>query len=193
MKLVVATAALFAIMTLASPAPSRDHRLADLEWQVEVSPGHTVTVNGTIQAVVDQLEKGDHAHRAATTDPDVAAEKRAVTNFGGRSYICGHRWPYAPLQPFWEGLRYLRSLRGRVHVPPGPRRCSQVSCSYSAAVWICNDNTEDLYLDSFSRIADSVSYLIGRCATTARGPTHVAGQVFHPDHWNVIVRRDKCL
>ncbi|KAL2186870.1 hypothetical protein L209DRAFT_763908 [Thermothelomyces heterothallicus CBS 203.75] len=176
--------------------PFQGYRLADPEWQVEVSPGHTMTVNGTVQAVIDQLEKRDHAPRAAAARAATAATdmvaKRA-TDFSGGSYICGHRWPYAPLQPFWEGLRYLRSLHGQVHVPPGPRMCSQVSCSYSAAVWICNDNTKDLYLDSFSRIADGVSYIIGLCATNAWGPTQVAGQVFHPDHWNIIVRHDKCL
>jgi hypothetical protein len=52
--------------------------------------------------------------------------------------------------------------------------------------------TEDLYLDSFERIADGVSYIIGWCATAAWGPTQVAGQLFHPDNWNIIVRRDSC-
>ena len=52
--------------------------------------------------------------------------------------------------------------------------------------------TEDLYLDSFERIADGVSYIIGWCSTMAWGPTQVAGQLFHPDNWNIIVRRDSC-
>ncbi|KAH6842263.1 hypothetical protein B0I37DRAFT_194902 [Chaetomium sp. MPI-CAGE-AT-0009] len=196
MKLAAITAAIFSMGALAAPNPRQDYQYSDLEWRVETSPGHTVTVNGTIEALVTQLlqqqgaaDPDTDSNAPEATTPTIA---RRTADFSRGSYYCGGPWPYAHMAAYWEGLRYLRSITGEVRVPPGPRMCSRVSCSYGAAVWICNDRTDELRLDAFARIADGVSYIIGRCATTAWGTTQVAGQVFHPDLWNVIVRRDDC-
>jgi hypothetical protein len=51
-------------------------------------------------------------------------------------------------------------------------------------------NNRNFELDSFIRIADGARYIAGWCVKQP-GPT-VAGQLFHPDNWNVIVRQDDC-
>lgn len=53
---------------------------------------------------------------------------------------------------------------------------------------------EDVWLDSWDMIADGASYLINWCTRPARSPVgpEVAGQLFHPDNWNIIVRHDDC-
>ncbi|KAK4151292.1 hypothetical protein C8A00DRAFT_45489 [Chaetomidium leptoderma] len=151
---------------------SGNYHIQDLEWQVEISPGHTITVNGTIEDVATQLHTRNPDWEA--DHPAVATTVKRATDFSGGSYFCGARWPYAHLAAYWEGLR----------------ACSRVSCSYGSAVYLCNDRTEDLRLDSFERIADGLSYIIGRCTTNAWGTGMVAGQLFHPD--NIIVRQDSC-
>jgi hypothetical protein len=118
------------------------------EWVVEVSPGQTITVNGTIQDVHAALIKGDPrynnidgaAHRtaAAAGGIPVPIQKRE-TDFGGGAYFCGAVWQYHSLDHYWEGLEYLRGIRGKVHMRAGPAACDRVSCSYGAAVYLCND------------------------------------------------------
>jgi hypothetical protein len=50
---------------------------------------------------------------------------------------------------------------------------------------------EEWWLDSFDRVADGLSFVISHCTTTAiNGNPMVAGQLFHPDNWNIIVRND---
>ncbi|KAH6617586.1 hypothetical protein F5144DRAFT_607077 [Chaetomium tenue] len=206
MKLAAITTALFSMGALAAPSPAaQEFQFSDLQWTVETSPGHNITFNGTIEALAAQLQQQQQTETTATktvdtnTDPDADTDTdeasvitRRTVDFSGGNFFCGGPWPYAHMAAYWEGLRYLHSITGEVRVPPGPRMCSRVSCSYDAAVWVCNDRTDELHLNAFADIADGVSYIIGRCATNAWGTTQVAGQVFHPDHWNVIVRRDEC-
>ncbi|EAQ84399.1 predicted protein [Chaetomium globosum CBS 148.51] len=210
MKLAAITTALLSMGALAAPSPTaQEFQFSDLQWTVETSPGHTITFNGTIEALTAQLQQQQQAETTATTttktveitntapDADTVTDEastvtRRTVDFSGGNFFCGGPWPYAYMAAYWEGLDYLRSIMGQVRVPPGPRMCSRVSCSYDAAVWICNDRTDELHLNAFADIADGVSYIISRCATNAWGARQVAGQVFHPDHWNVIVRRDDC-
>jgi hypothetical protein len=43
-------------------------------------------------------------------------------------------------------------------------------------------------------IADGMSYILGWCVKDSPSPAGpvVAGQLFHPDNWNIIVRHDDC-
>ena len=130
------------------------------------------------------------------------------------SYYCGGPWGYQVTASFWEGFRYLRRIQGQVHMAPGPGACSRVSCSYGSAIVLCNDvsfparglsvsqtadksvlflwqHTEDFYLDSWNMVADGATRILGLC-TTAQNPPQVAGQIFHPDRWNIIVRQEAC-
>jgi hypothetical protein len=105
----------------------------------------------------------------AVTTTTAATVKRA-TDFGGGAYFCGARWPYAPLAAYWEGMRYLRSLKGQVHMPPGPGLCSRVSCSHDSAVYICNDVRFYFYLPFLDSILDGV----GSIDVAVRGVVQVA-------------------
>lgn len=245
LKQVSRTNTQYQTQALAAPSPTaQEFQFSDLQWTVETSPGHTITFNGTIEALTAQLQQQQQAETTATTttktveitntapDADTVTDEastitRRTVDFSGGNFFCGGPWPYAYMAAYWEGLDYLYNIMGQVRVPPGPRMCSRVSCSYDAAVWICNDvslfwggfffpvfswgvgwcvvvcwlwltrsvalqRTDELHLNAFADIADGVDYIISRCATDAWGARQVAGQVFHPDHWNVIVRRDDC-
>lgn len=34
-----------------------------------------------------------------------------------------------------EGIRYLRGVKGRPHLGPGPNKCTRVSCSWDSGIW----------------------------------------------------------
>ncbi len=40
-------------------------------------------------------------------------------------------------------------------------------------------------------VADGATRLMGLC-TTLKMPPLVAGQIFHPDRWNIILRQESC-
>ncbi len=52
-------------------------------------------------------------------------------------------------------------------------------------------HTEDFYLDSWNMVADGATRILGLC-TTPQNPPQVAGRIFHPDRWNIIVRQEAC-
>lgn len=103
-------------------------------------------MNGTIQDVHAALIKDDPhynmeaaAHRAATAAGVPVAIQKHETDFGGGAYFCGGIWQYHSLSHYWNGIDYLRNIRGKVHLRAGPAGCDRVSCSYGAAVYMCND------------------------------------------------------
>lgn len=53
--------------------------------------------------------------------------------------LCGPQFGMAADGPFWEGYTYLSQIKGAMHMEPGPRKCSRVSCSWDTAVKACND------------------------------------------------------
>jgi hypothetical protein len=55
-------------------------------------------------------------------------------------------------------------------------------------------NPEVFYLDSWNRVADGLDFVIKYCAQWQGigGTIKISGQVFHPDNWNVMVRKDSC-
>ena len=114
-----------------------------------MSPGHTITVNGTLEDVAMALEaekleaKGD-----AARDSEGVAKRE--TNFlaPGGSYYCGGPLERADIVPLLYGKEYLRGFgKGAVKMSAGPGACGRVSCSLNAAVYLCNDVGSSSSLD----------------------------------------------
>ncbi|KAG5965496.1 hypothetical protein E4U57_004079 [Claviceps arundinis] len=101
------------------------------------------------------------------------------------------RWKKAYRWYIQDGLTYLSKLRAKPKMGPGPGNCSRVSCSYEAAIWWCNDNSEKLELNSFQEIADGASSILDQCISYGLVMDRAGGQAFMPGNWNVIVRQDK--
>lgn len=90
---------------------------------MEASPGHTVTFNGTLEALALQLQNervklqppaaktsaahaNSHPNASPTPDPDTdaaATVTRRTVDFSGGSYFCGGPWPYATWRPTGKG------------------------------------------------------------------------------------------
>jgi hypothetical protein len=104
-----------------------------------------------------------------------------------------------PCHLYQNQIKYLRSLSGRCGV--NARSCARISCSWTDAVWLCNDN--DHYIEPSCRyLADYAANIMNACqnvkgkgcrhsACSIGGYTHlVNGQQFDTDNYNVIVSRE---
>ena len=93
--------------------------------------------------------------------------------------------------PIDEGIKYLHGISGDCKVDAGPRVCSRVSCSYSAAIWLCNDTKEDLWIPC-SKVGDYAQDIRDKCWFNASPGAPVwlpvvRGQEFDTENWNVIL------
>ena len=66
----------------------------------------------------------------AVREADSARETGTVKCWG---------WPEASEYYISQGVDYLSDLPGKPSNGPGPGECGRVSCSWSAAIWWCND------------------------------------------------------
>ncbi|KAI0179612.1 hypothetical protein GGR52DRAFT_206298 [Hypoxylon sp. FL1284] len=89
-----------------------------------------------------------------------------------------------------DGIEYLKGKSGQCHIGPGPRFCSRISCSFSSAIFWCNDNDSDLWIDCglWAQYAQNV---VDAC-TIDDASQHVKGQQFDTDNWNIIVGFTMC-
>ncbi|KAK4150415.1 hypothetical protein C8A00DRAFT_46188 [Chaetomidium leptoderma] len=91
------------------------------------------------------------------------------------------------------GIAYLRGISGDCRGAPGPGACGRVSCSWSSAIYYCNDNTYEIWEpcrwigDVAASIVDSCEYLD---QVPLRGRT--IGQAFDYRKWNTIVAAGDC-
>ncbi|KAK4130059.1 hypothetical protein BT67DRAFT_465288 [Trichocladium antarcticum] len=159
-----------------------------MQWEVEVTPGHTELLNGTIQEAYEQA----HQINPDFTPPGSGKDTAEGTVIRGlhekRGHVTCGGFKTGVVVPTLDGVRYLRRITGKPHNQPGPRYCTRVSCSWKSAIWWCNDNQGPLYLDSWNQIADSAYEILVECADG----TDVSGQNFERGNWNIIVRRDSC-
>ncbi|KAF2680507.1 hypothetical protein K458DRAFT_407257 [Lentithecium fluviatile CBS 122367] len=185
-----------ASMSIAAPAPAATdapaagYGIEAFSWSIEVAPGQTEVLNGTIEEVVAQAVaiNPEFSILSAASKRDV--EARDLTK--RYNLICGN-FPAANKGRIQEGINYLKSLPSgeRPTNGPGPGNCGRVSCSYGAAIWWCNDNTFSYSPGHWDTIAWSAQYLIDNCAS---GSSVVSGQRFEnaDNKWNTIVRGNNC-
>ncbi|KAL2070148.1 hypothetical protein VTL71DRAFT_13174 [Oculimacula yallundae] len=192
---VLATCAVVGASPLAlatrAEAPVSGYGIEEVSWLIPASAsGPEVVLNGTIQQVYSQLldiNPGYQAEiEAAIPSSQVAArglEKRGDVHCGGFANAATFR--------IREGISYLRGVGGNPVAGPGPGNCARVSCSWSAAIWWCNDNSFTKVLPGFYNIADGAEEIVNTCDHEG---FQVAGQDFigGARDWNVIVRKGDC-
>ncbi|KAJ4413358.1 hypothetical protein N0V85_003589 [Neurospora sp. IMI 360204] len=178
----------------ASPIPG--YGIEELTWEVETTPGGpTVNITGTIENVYEELEKINPTFVSdfGLHDPDHNLSLAAPVEPRGyyyKSWDCDAVTWWAGLSNIQAGLVYLNGVPGKPSNGPGPGNCGRVSCSYSSAIYWCNDNTFTKTIDSFGYISGAAQSIINKC-----GPSmdyYVHGQVFMTDNWNVMIRGAYC-
>ncbi|KAJ6441367.1 major facilitator superfamily transporter [Purpureocillium lavendulum] len=158
-----------ALMIHAQSVPG--YGVEPLEWNVDIAPGRTAVLNGTVQEVYAQILqiKPDYtlADVVAVPEPRALRHKRSTVK-------CGN-FALAEKRRIVEGINYLRRVPGAPRNGPGPGNCGR--------------NTSPKTLDSWDAIANSAQHIVNTCGPSA---SHVSGQNFESSNWNTIVRRDTC-
>ncbi|UNI19480.1 hypothetical protein JDV02_005662 [Purpureocillium takamizusanense] len=104
---------------------------------------------------------------------------------------CGHKLHNYVVRGYYEARDRFKKLGGKPNMKAGPDACGQISCSYSTAVKLCNDNTEPKSLDSWKPIAEILEEIHERC-NHGEAREFQGGELFHPEHWRVIMERGEC-
>ncbi|KAF4894973.1 hypothetical protein CGCF415_v012144 [Colletotrichum fructicola] len=193
-------AALMAILTAATEAPILGYDVFVPEWEVRAHPsGDALRLNGTAEEVIQQIEKINPDFKRSFNIDDLPEQEediksphelqsRAVTTFPLDRVICDNFEP-AKSSEVMSAVRYLNDIGGRPKNGGGPANCGRVSCGYKVAVWWCNDGAQTRELSGFSSITAGIYAIQTMCQQTR---PKFAGQAFHPDDWNVIVRWEDC-
>ncbi|PHH79507.1 hypothetical protein CDD80_4618 [Ophiocordyceps camponoti-rufipedis] len=176
------------------------------QWLIEVFPGQPYQLlNGTIQEVerkAMELNPRWHEYYIANSTRQHEQQKMtrryfsSCTKFPVKSLNCKNNpqnWRPANVGYIFDGIHWLMGREGIPQSQPGPGTCGRVSCSYSSAIWWCNDDSGPKSLNSFTEIARGANCILDSCPHIPGGQHrfYTWGQVFHPDNWNVIVREDK--
>ncbi|KYK57127.1 hypothetical protein DCS_04134 [Drechmeria coniospora] len=183
--------------TLGSVAPRGGYKVALPSWTVEIVPGRTVVLNGTIQQVQAQLNRMNlsrTAHVPETDNSTLHSRHASEGTFSFPGYIQSfcNVFPKADPKNLFSSIRMLRDDDANKKEPtlgPGPNLCSKISCQNWAAVWWCNDNSTPMTLSSANSVADGADYIMAECGGSK---SDYSGQVFHPTGWNVVLRYSNC-
>ncbi|KAH8764573.1 hypothetical protein BGZ57DRAFT_990518 [Hyaloscypha finlandica] len=150
---------------------------------------HSYELNGTAEAVRAQLKKIYPEIELKEYD-SLDLETRAMEK---RNKVLPplcipvRGWPWIGAIPsvIRDGITYLNNLNTRVDI--GAHACARISCSYSSAIFLCNDN--DVTISPASPyLATYAQDLIDLCRSGKRA----GGQLFDSDRYNIIMRQDDC-
>ncbi|KAH0439210.1 hypothetical protein CcaCcLH18_03005 [Colletotrichum camelliae] len=180
-----------------SQAPITGYSVYVPEWEVQAFPGgETQILSGTVEQVLDELRKINPNYDEDfgiknVTESELTDFVGPKADFEGAPTACDGL-ELANTARIREGISHLDGVDGKPHRGAGPASCGRVSCSYNSAIWWCNDlkDTKAKELSSFREISDGALYVIKKCRVGES--TRVAGQAFHKDNWNVIVRWARC-
>lgn len=128
-------------MAVKAADPISKYTIETPVWEIEVAPGQTEALNGTIQEVYSRaLAINPNFPRVPAASSVQGLETAGLAENLKRSTTikCGN-WPSADRGRIHEGIAYLRALTAAPRMPPGPGACYRVSCSYGAAIYWCND------------------------------------------------------
>ncbi|KAG6362894.1 hypothetical protein INS49_007989 [Diaporthe citri] len=179
--------------------PTGNYTMADVKWEVPISPDRTDTVTGTVEDVTRHLQvlAPEILQAINTSAPGLEAPTSDPVPFGGalvktpapnevKCEVFNFR---ADAQAIHSGILYLSKLSGKPS--NGPNSCGRVSCSYDSAIYWCNDNSDTYTLDSWSMVADGAQAVMNACGP---GVNHnkFNGVSLYDGGWKVEVYFESC-
>ncbi|KAK4197250.1 hypothetical protein QBC40DRAFT_181512 [Triangularia verruculosa] len=186
----------------AEPNSVSGYAMVPISWNLPVKlddpTGATVTVTGTIEEAIAQMEAsypGWNATFQAQLPPIPAddGDGASLVSTAGledpAKYDCNVDYKKATTLTIVWGINYLRGVPGTAKNGPGPNNCGRVSCSWNSAIYWCNDNDDDKELQ-WNDIADAASATKNKCKYN-RGHD-VKGRGSMKENWNVLIRGDDC-
>ncbi|KAG9250323.1 uncharacterized protein F5Z01DRAFT_677884 [Emericellopsis atlantica] len=169
-----------------------------LVWELQSHPdGETFSMEGTVEQVHQELTRRNPNYLAdfgieldeRDDDSNDALVTRDTCHSEWHSIVCGWDSPIAETKAIRAGISYLRGVPGKPHLGAGPGNCSRVSCSYSSAIYWCNDRNKAWSLGSFNSIAKGAQCIYNDCQANAKvkGEASARGSA-----WRVIIAHANC-
>ncbi|KAK7921662.1 hypothetical protein PG985_009684 [Apiospora marii] len=158
-------------------APIPGYGVEPLQWAVEVAPGQTELLNGTVQQVHEQVLQINPEFKLSPQPRELQTQTRPHKRDG---VICFQ--PYVSNDHWADGIDAIRQLPGAPSLGPGPAACGVVSCVLDSAVWLCNDNTTPLSVVGFGQMADASQAALNACSQIPTGQhvVHASSQTSKP-------------
>ena len=146
------------------------------------------TLHGDARSVLRRIRSIDPDYVANYTDPNGRElEKRTST------LICGN-YATASYSTIGSGagglIKDLALLGGTCAVPAGQHSCSRISCRDTSAIYLCNDNENEIApsCNDLSKYASAISNACSGSSSSA-----FSGQQFNDDDvYNVVVAYGNC-
>lgn len=174
--------------------------------------GETMSFNGTIQEVMDQVHDINPDYKFETEDAKVDGDDdEDVDDDGG---LVKRDWrdrtvtkkkcdigDWARKYFIDDGVKYLRGLK-KSKCKLRSKGCSRVSCSWGSAIWVCwhpHKNSPKTYTKSWGYVADYADGIAAGdwCPREHRPQDpytryRVKGKVWNPRGMAVRIGSDKC-
>ncbi|KAH6670597.1 hypothetical protein B0J14DRAFT_640603 [Halenospora varia] len=155
------------------------------------------TGNGTAQQIFAGFKKlHPEAALSVETNMTTTLEARAAQNKIQPPNCCAplpgpgpSDWSWANVRWINDGINYLNNLHGTCHVEA--RSCARISCSWNAAIRLCNDNEYSIdpncgYLASYAQD------IVNHCRRESLPHVYTCGQEFDTDNYNICVQGIPC-
>ncbi|CZR67160.1 uncharacterized protein PAC_17059 [Phialocephala subalpina] len=181
-----------------SPVIPETHTHGDMEFKGTIH-GVDFQANGTVESIYAQFTK-QHPNVVASFNADHLPVGTGQSNGNNSALVARNKilppncaacgawgWVAAETDTINDGVNYLIHHAGTCGV--GPRSCVRISCSYSAAIYLCNDNYYGI-APSCVYLASYAKDLTNDCSFWDAGANWTCGQEFDTDAYNVIVHYD---
>ncbi|KAG4437755.1 hypothetical protein IFR05_006740 [Cadophora sp. M221] len=156
--------------------------------------GIPVKDEGSIDEIIGRMEVNYPGLTANLTALDVQKEHSILKARDQKiGILCcpvaGTDWYGATQHTIEDGIKYLNRVTG--YCGADAHTCSRVSCSYSAAIWLCNFRDNHM-LATCSWIGTFAQDIINKCAhySDDKDTPNVCGEEFDDENFRVIVRHD---
>ncbi|KAK0107122.1 hypothetical protein ONS95_003828 [Cadophora gregata] len=181
-----------------SPDLPDGYTLDQLHITGEVN-GVAVNYTGSVQEVFAQLDAEDNSfklsdlagiQRRTITDDLEQLDKRYPTDLHCLP-VSGQNWHGADSRAISDGINFLREGWQTCNV--GPRKCVRASCSWNAAIYVCNNQDKEIR-PTCDLIAAFAQVMLDKCLIRRGIFQHnlVGGQYWDNENWNVNIYSDRC-
>ncbi|PGH07502.1 hypothetical protein GX51_01803 [Blastomyces parvus] len=191
MKIFAILASLLAVTT-ALPSGGGDIQGASVvTFEGPVKPGgDDIKITGDAKEIYEKLRELNPNYDADFKN-ELAPPRLEARIPAPGSLFCNN-WPQLAVSNLHEGIQYLLGLNGKCYVGAGAgKKCIRVSCSWSAAIWLCNDNKNPIGVPC-REIGGTANHIAHNCHGSSSTIGYVSGHMFKSGKWNVIVREGNC-
>ncbi|KAL2064157.1 hypothetical protein VTL71DRAFT_4651 [Oculimacula yallundae] len=167
-----------------------------MEWTGSATPGGpNVTLFGTVQEVIADLDANyegfNKEERLAAVDKRQIVAPRTAW-WATCSMPAGLRpapWQVVQRFPVLDGINYLKSLGGS-SCGCDAHTCCRISCSWDAAIYLCNDNDYHIGPRCDWQGSNMVQWIWDNCADYAENS--IGGKIWDTENYSDTVQSERC-